>query len=184
MKRIILLTAILTALVIMNTSCTKTEIEYVDRVVTDTVYVDKIITEYDTVYIDNVIETSQGVADLQAAFEPYNTNYPQALIKAKELIKQNMGNNEGMLIYFGRYNYTAGYNSAETNNPIVNFLIIEPKEIGKYNIIIATQYLFNNNSQYNEGYRANNPAGLPAPQADFSKNTFAAYISKADLDLF
>jgi len=57
MKRIILLTAILTALVIMNTSCTKTEIEYVDRVVTDTVYVDKIITEYDTVYIDNVIET-------------------------------------------------------------------------------------------------------------------------------
>jgi len=187
MKRIILLTAFTTFLALINTSCTKTEIEYVDRVVTDTVYVDRIVTEYDTVYLDSLVEISRGVNYLKEAFEPYNTNYPGALPLVKQLIKNTIESDNtiaGIMVYMGMYKYNLGYTGGG-DAPIFSLITVK-KVKGVFRMVKSVQQFY-----IKEGNRLSipdqysiyeNAAGLPDPQDNFAKNTFAGFICRADLE--
>jgi len=199
MKRIILLTAILTVLVTMN-SCTKTEIEYVDRVVTDTdtVYINKTdtvtITITDTVRIIDTDTVSVSLMEkkLSDFFKEFKDNgYTYSYIHFKYWIRDKLKdkNIDGMIIYSankipdGRYSLRNRYsNYIYSEAPIFEVCFVRNSSYYMNIYLTGYYYYMLNYNKSGNLYSVIDDIGFTANYSIMIYNKFQCYISREELE--
>lgn len=167
-------------------ACTRTEYRDVEREVRvrDTVYIDRIVVQRDTIRLHLPASKYYGLDSLRQAFAPSAAQYPTAYAQAAPLLKSLVSAAPagcvGLLVYWGKFNYEVGYRE-NSDRPTFEVLSVHKISDGVYRAVQAKHYSYSPTFSYDLVREISNASGLPAPQADFALNKLVGFVPRADV---